>query len=227
MDKYEASVWTKPPAKNGKPRGSQLGLEPDSYPCSFDGNDCTGVIFAASAPGVMPSAFLTWFQAQQACMSVGKKLPTNAEWQAAAAGTPDTGDADDHVTTCNTDGVPLSFVLTGSRKNCVSNFGVFDMVGNVGEKVADWIQGGGRPWRPTKNLDKPTDPDRAGEEFGQDIMRGINPAPMGPEGTIFPSLIVRGAAVASGDHGEGAGVFALSALHSPAAADQGGFRCVR
>jgi formylglycine-generating enzyme required for sulfatase activity len=63
-------------------------------------------------PGVLqlrrraPALYLTWFQAQQACMSVGKRLPTNAEWQAAAAGTPDTGDADDHATTCNTDGLP-------------------------------------------------------------------------------------------------------------------------
>lgn len=227
MDKYEASVWSKPPAKSGTPRGKQFGLETEDYPCSYDGNDCTGVIFAASAPGVRPSAFLTWFQAQQACLSVGKRLPTNAEWQGAAAGTPDTGDADDHVTTCNTDGAPLSFVPTGSRRSCVSNFGAFDMVGNIGEKVADWIQGGGRPWRPTINLDAPTAPDRAGDAYGQDIMRGVNRAPDGPEGTTFPSQIVRGGMVASGDHGEGAGVFALSALRSPANGGQDGFRCVR
>jgi formylglycine-generating enzyme required for sulfatase activity len=227
MDRYEVSVWTKPPSSNGKSQGRQLGLTPDDYPCSYDGNDCTNKIFAASIPGVKPSAFLTWFQAQQACLSVGKRLPTNAEWQAAAAGTPDTGDADDHVSTCNTDGEPMSFVPTGSRKNCVSNFGVFDMVGNAGEMVADWIQGGSRPWKPTVNLDAPTAPDRAGNEFGQDIMRGINPASFGREGSTFPSVIVRGAAVASGDHGEGAGVFALSALRSPTAAGQDSFRCVQ
>ena len=228
VDQYEASVWSRPPALSGRPRGRQYGLEPDNYPCSFDGNDCTGVIFAASVPGVIPSVFLTWFQAQQACMSVGKRLPTSAEWQGAAAGTPDTGDADDHETTCNTDGGPLDYVPTGSRTHCVSNFGVYDMVGNAGEKVADWIQGGGRPWRPTENLDAPTDPDRAGDEFGQDIMRGINPAPVGKrEGSVFPSEITRGGGVASGDHGEGAGVFALTALHSPSSAGPGSFRCVQ
>ena len=120
--------------QNGRPQGQQFGLESDNYPCSFDGNDCTGKIFAASVPGVIPSASLTWFQAQQACLSVGKRLPTNAEWQGAAAGTPDTGDADDHVTTCNTDGGPRDYVPTGSRKHCVSNFGVYDMVGNAGRK---------------------------------------------------------------------------------------------
>jgi formylglycine-generating enzyme required for sulfatase activity len=226
VDKYEVSVWSQPPA-NGKPRGRQLGLVPDDYPCSFDGNDCTGRIFAASVPGVIPSAFLTWFQAQQACMSVGKRLPTNAEWQGAAAGTPDTGDTDDHVTTCNTEGEPQSFVPTGSRKNCVSNYGAFDMVGNANEIVADWIQGGFRPWNPTPNLDSPTARDRAGNEFGQDIMRGINTSPVGREGSNFPSAISRGGAVASGDHGEGAGVFALSALRSPSSASQDSFRCVK
>jgi len=227
MDTYEASVWSMPPAKNGRPRGRQFGLEPESYPCSFDGNDCTGVIFAASVPEVMPSFFITWFQAQQACLSVGKRLPTNAEWQGAAAGTPDTGDADDHFSTRNTEGGPLDFVPTGSRKNCVSNFGVFDMAGNVGEKVADWLQGGSRPWRPTLNLDAPTAADRAGEEFGQDIMRGVNPAPLGREGSVFPAAIVRGGGVASGDHGEGAGVFAFTAHHSPSGTGPGGFRCVQ
>ncbi|MET1084651.1 MAG: SUMF1/EgtB/PvdO family nonheme iron enzyme [Burkholderiales bacterium] len=227
MDTYEASVWSKPPAKNGKPRGRQYGREPGDYPCSIDGNDCAGALFAASVPGVIPAVFTTWFQAQQACLSVGKRLPTNAEWQGAAAGTPDTGDADDHMTTCNTEGAPTDHVLTGSRKNCVSNFGVFDMVGNASEIVADWLQGGGRPWRPTENLDAPTDPDRAGEEFGQDIMRGINPAPNRPEGSIFPSMIIRGGMVASGDHGEGAGVFALSALASPVSVGPSGFRCVQ
>jgi hypothetical protein len=227
IDKYEASVWSKPPASNGRPRGRQYGLEPGDYPCSVGGNDCKGVLFAASVPGVLPDGFIGWFRAQQACINAGKRLPTNAEWQAAAAGTPDTGDADDHVTTCNTEGGPLDFVPTGSRKKCISNFGVFDMIGNTGEIVADWLQGGGRPWRPTLNLDAPTDPDRTGNEFGQDIMRGINPAPNGPEGAIFPSMIVRGAGVASGDHGEGAGVFALSALHSPVNEGPGGFRCVK
>jgi formylglycine-generating enzyme required for sulfatase activity len=227
IDQYEASVWSRRPAQNGQPRGTQYGREPGDYPCSIDGNDCRGVIFAASVPGVLPAAFITWFQAQQACLNAGKRLPTNAEWQGAAAGTPDTGDADDHVTTCNTDGGPTDHVPTGSRPNCVSNFRAYDMIGNVSEIVADWMQGGSHPWKPTQNLDDPTDPDRAGEAFGQDIMRGINPAPNRPEGSVFPSMIIRGGMVASGDHGEGAGVFALSALQSPVSVGPSGFRCVR
>src|SRR5262249_14521760 len=39
--------------------------------------------------GVTPSRFLNWFQATAAARNAGKRLPTNAEWQAAPLGTPD------------------------------------------------------------------------------------------------------------------------------------------
>ena len=83
-----------------------LGITGD-YPCSYTGNDCT-TIYAVSIPGVLPSANITWFQAQQACGNAGKRLLTNAEWQMAAAGTPD-----GPVFPCNIDtGAPT---LTGSN----------------------------------------------------------------------------------------------------------------
>ena len=60
----------------------------------------------------------------------GKRLPSNAEWQAAVAGTPDS-------TACNvsTGGVQA----TGASAGCVSAWGVKDMVGNLQEWVADWV----------------------------------------------------------------------------------------
>jgi len=70
---------------------------------------------------------------------VGDRLPINAEWQAVALGTPDTGGADNGSTTCNTDNLALDVMATGSRSACVSNVGAFDMVGNVWEWVADWV----------------------------------------------------------------------------------------
>ena len=142
VDVYEASVWSLPPTGSG-PRGTQYGGVSDNYPCSDNGNDCSGAnpIFAASLPGVTPSGFITWFQAQQACANVGKRLLTNAEWQMAAAGTPTAYEpgADNGMTDCNTS-TAGAVVATGSRSNCVSNWGVFDMVGNLYEWVADWIQ---------------------------------------------------------------------------------------
>jgi len=157
MDKYEASVWRVPnPTTVNKPlvsrirRGTasaadlvaggatQLGvIATDDYaPCADNGQNCANDIYAVSLPGVMPSANLTWFQAQAACTNAGKRLPSNAEWQAAVAGTADPG-PDDRGTDCNTRSSMA--VPTGSRSACVSSAGAFDMVGNVSEYVADWV----------------------------------------------------------------------------------------
>src|SRR5262249_57430321 len=71
----------------------------------------------------------------------GKRLLTNREWQGAAAGTPDPG-TDDGTTDCNVVRA-LDAVSTGSRSSCKSAWGVFDMVGNVDEWVADWADNNG------------------------------------------------------------------------------------
>src|SRR5262245_8575377 len=109
LDKYEASVWRvpDPTASNaGLARkirqgtatqadltaggATQLGTETDDYaPCAKTGQNCANDIFAVSLGSVTPSADITWFQAQEACANAGKRLPTNAEWQVGANGTPD------------------------------------------------------------------------------------------------------------------------------------------
>ena len=165
VDKYEASVWQIPATnlsgrsnaalilkvQNGTATlanlmaggATQISAESNSacapaFPATFpDDGQWELPLYAVSIPNVQPTACVTWFQAQQACGNSRKRLPTNAEWQLAVAGTPDQG-ADDGLTACNTanafDGVP-----TGSRSGCISNSGAFDMVGNVGEWVADWV----------------------------------------------------------------------------------------
>jgi hypothetical protein len=122
IDKYEASVWSSPTG------GTQYGISGDDYPCSDTGEDCSNV-YARSVPGVPPSRFISWFQAQQALANSGKRLPTNAEWQQAVAGTP--GGAPCNVASTGP-------VNTGSAGGCVSRFGAFDMVGNLWEWVAEW-----------------------------------------------------------------------------------------
>ena len=124
VDKYEASVWD---AETGGTQVTDL-----TTACNANGSDCTG-IYALSAPDFAPATNITWFQAQQACANVGKRLLTNAEWQMAAAGT--------DPAACNTGG---SIANTGAdhdsdtNTDCKSSSGVFDMVGNVAELVADW-----------------------------------------------------------------------------------------
>lgn len=152
IDKYEASVWEIPPGatatiakiKNGTvtlaeltAAGFQRGVAGADYGagCPPNGNGCKN-LYAVSIPGVTPSAFITWFQAAAAARNAGKRLPTNAEWQAAALGTPDPGDSPGPAD-CNTKSAGPS--LTGTRANCVSDVGAFDMVGNLAEWVADWV----------------------------------------------------------------------------------------
>jgi len=162
MDKYEASVWRVPnpltsnaglvsaiqkgnatAAALAAGGATQLGITGDitnTYaPCAQNGDNCKDDIYAVSLAGVLPSASITWFQAQMACANAAKRLPTNAEWQVAVAGTPDPG-PDNGTTDCRTGGFPEDDpVATGSRGNCVSAWGAFDMVGNVEEWVADWV----------------------------------------------------------------------------------------
>ncbi len=156
IDKFEASVW-RVPAPTGVNKGLVKKIRQGKVtkekllaagatllgtsngvpyePCGKTGVNCTD-IFAVSLPGVEPSAFLTWFQAQQACKSAGKQLPTNEDWQAAVVGTPDPG-PDNGTTDCNTTNNGIT--PTGSRSACVSNDGAFDMVGNLAEWTAGWV----------------------------------------------------------------------------------------
>jgi hypothetical protein len=157
MDKYEASVWrvALPTTANKglvrkirqgkatiedlqKGGATPLGRQGDDYaPCADSGQNCSDDIFALSLPGVVPSAYLTWFQAQAACDNSRKRLPSNAEWQVAVIGTPDPG-PDDGVGDCNTASAFIT-IPTGSRNRCKSARGAFDMVGNLSEWVADWM----------------------------------------------------------------------------------------
>ena len=155
MDTYEASAWRVPNPTTANASlvakiqqgtattadlaaggAAQLGTASDDYaPCADNGQSCANDVYAVSLPSVAPAAFVTWFQAQEACANSGKRLPTNAEWQTAASGTPDAG-PDNGTTDCNTasDALPR----TGDRASCVSSRGAFDMVGGVAEWVAEW-----------------------------------------------------------------------------------------
>ena len=217
VDKYEASVWSNPP---GGDLGTQYGIGDTRYPCSITGEDCDG-IYAASLKGVTPSREITWFQAQRACANVGKRLLTNAEWQMAAAGTPDTGGADDHATTCNTDlTAGIDVVASGSRPDCVSAWGVFDMVGNLWEWTADWVPR--------------SDTCPGWGSFSDDIMcfSGADTTVPSPGSstaqTAGPGALLRGGAFTGN---AGAGPLAIGAIDAPSASISYGsglgFRCVR
>ena len=202
VDTKEASVFG-----NAAGTGPQFGTASDDYPaaCNDNGNGCSG-IFARSQAGVPPSRFITWFQAHQACDNVGKQLVPNDIWLAAAAGTPD------NAVDCNISSTAV--VNTGARTGCVSRWGAMDMVGNVDELVADWMQGNG--------FDKTSD---AGAGFGNDGVFGVRLPTASSPTDPFPAALFRGGVFDSADE---AGVFTLDARFGlQDTFPVSGFRCGR
>ena len=202
VDKWEASVFP-----NADGTGTQLGVGMDDYTtsagCENHGSGC-GSIFAASKMGVTPSTRITWFQADQACLNVGKRLLRNGEWHGAAADTPDPG-TDNGSTDCNiiTTG---AISLTGSRSLCKSRWEVYDMVGNVWEWVEDWVP-------------------RSTTCGTWSVPGGDAQCLAGAATTGEPGALMRG-----GDFGNGAsaGVFAVSGtIELSIASSAIGFRCAR
>jgi formylglycine-generating enzyme required for sulfatase activity len=127
----------------------------------------------------------------------------------AALGTPDTGGADNGSTTCNTDNLVPGVALTGSRGGCVSDIGAFDMVGNVWEWVAEWV-------------DRANGCTRWPAGFGSDWSCVGGP---GSGHSNLPGPLVRG-----GPWGDdtGAGVFAVDVDDAPSGGSLSiGFRCAR
>jgi formylglycine-generating enzyme required for sulfatase activity len=225
VDKYEGSVWQVPAQatsllkriQSGKAELDDLvsagatqvspgpGCAP--FPATFPQNgNWTVPLYAVSVAGVPPTTCVSWLQAEQACALVGKRLITNQEWQRAAAGTPDPG-ATPGAADCNT--ASTGPVNTASRANCVSSWGIFDMVGNVDEWVADWA-------------DDPTNCQTYGA-----VGMGEDRNCFGGDGAVsFPNPITRGG---DWDDGTNAGVFAVGGT-ADGRNDQDanlGFRCAR
>lgn len=120
---------------------------------------------ARSAPGTSPQGHINQLDAGEACGRAGKRLCTKSEWRKACGGMGLTlypyGDAKVSGA-CNSERVhppsrlfgldyrtrlndpelnlfPGGLALTGSHPRCVSDYGVFDMVGNLHEWVSDRI----------------------------------------------------------------------------------------
>jgi len=220
VDKYEASVWEVPAGSVAliqKIRAGtvtlaelqagavQRGATSNDYGagCPDTGNGCVN-FYAVSIAGVTPSRFITWFQAVAAARNAGKRLPTNAEWQAAALGTRDFG-TPQFPGPCNT--ISGAVAATGAAAGCVSDVGAFDMVGNLWEWVADWVP-------------RSTTCGGSWDGFSDDFQ-----CLAGAATTDAPGALIRGGFFGNGS---GAGVFAVDGLNPPSNANGLiGFRAAR
>jgi len=178
------------------PDGSWIPLEGLSTP--------TPGVYAVSLPGVTPTACITWSQAVQACFLSGKRLPTNAEWQRAAVGTPDTNPPGEQDCNIASGGA----VATASRSACTSRWGASDMVGNLWEMTGTWAD---------KN------PTLCTSWLHDDF--SCFGGPGGTPELSVPGVVFRGGAFTDG---ELAGPYALKSDIDPTFQnDTMGFRCVR
>ncbi len=89
---------------------------------------------------------VNWYEASAWCRWAGRRLPTEAEWELAASGTPDNinakrlypwGDAAPDARRVNMDGRALRTIDVGALADGDSAFGCRQMLGNVWEWTAD------------------------------------------------------------------------------------------
>ena len=114
----------------------------------------TRTMFDAQAPldSHHPVSGVSWYEAEAYARFAGKRLPTEAEWERAASGSPDGdasiikrrfawGDAEPDASLCNFGNHVWETTPVGAYPRGASAFGALDMTGNVWEWTSDAFAG--------------------------------------------------------------------------------------
>jgi formylglycine-generating enzyme required for sulfatase activity len=113
-----------------------------------------------------PATCIVWDQAKEYCTWAGRRLPSEAEWEAASRGPTGLkypwGNQDPDCTLVNMSGCSGGTDPVGSHPTGASPFGALDMAGNVVEMVEDWYSADYYQVSPSTN---PTGP-ATGTEYG-------------------------------------------------------------
>lgn len=116
--------------------------------------------------GDHPAACIIWDQAKAYCAWAGRRLPSEAEWEAAARGPKGLkypwGNQTADCALTNMAGCTGSTDAVGQHPTGASPFGALDMAGNVVEMVADWYDAA---YYQTSPMTDPTGP-TTGTRYG-------------------------------------------------------------
>lgn len=109
---------------------------------SVEGKFCVDIYEYPNVKGSKPLSNVTWDQAVKLCKAKGKRLCSHAEWKTACGGPNNLmySYGNEHREgVCNDSPAHKGAVLkeSGQMESCVSDYGVYDMSGNVWEWVSD------------------------------------------------------------------------------------------
>lgn len=129
-----------PETPNAPATPKNIGKCPEDMAYIPEGNFCMDIYEYPNKKGEIPTSGFTWFQAVKTCEKLGKRLPDEIEWQTSCEGPLKKnypyGNAFDwqicKYATWYDNPVP-----SGSMERCVSDYGVYDLSGNLWEWTND------------------------------------------------------------------------------------------